>query len=131
MKLKPTVAALSVLLALGGAAGCSDDDNGTLQQSWTIQGAATTTACNLVGATQMRLVVIRSDAVAEATSFVPCESFQASISLREDTYTTAATFLGVDGLAVSQTKIIPAFQINSGDTTFASIDFALTDFLPR
>ena len=131
--MEPKLIAMCVgaVLLVGGAGGCGDDNEGTLQQNWTIQGTTTPNACTLARATQMRLVVVDANGFSEATSFVPCASFSSTLTLAENNYTGAATFLGEDGLAVSQTKIIPAFRISGGLTTTQTIDFAIGDFIAR
>jgi hypothetical protein len=130
MNLNTVIAAVSTLVACGVGIGCGSDD-GTLQQNWTIQGTTNPNSCVAAQATQMRLVAIGSDGVAEATTFSACNAFQASQSLKEDTYTGAATFLDANGVAVSQTKLVPPFTIVEGQTTVRTIDFAVSDFFPR
>ena len=131
MKLKLIVASLGTLLLLGAASGCGSDDEGTLQQNWTIQGGTSADACSVAGAAQMRVVIVDGNGFTQATNFESCSSFTSRIALDEDTYTGAATFVGTDGLPVSQTKIIPAFRIIKGETTVQTVDFNIGDFLAR
>lgn len=130
MNLNTLIAAVGTFIFCGIGMGCGSDE-GTLEQNWTIQGATRANSCDATGATQMRLISIRSDGVAEATTFSPCNAFQARQTLSAATYTGTATFLDPNGLAVSQTKLLPAFTVVDGETTVQTIDFALTDFIRR
>jgi hypothetical protein len=122
---------LGALLISGADLSCSSTHDGTLQQNWTIQGNNNASACDVAGATQMRVVVVNSSGGTEATNFVECKTFTTSFSLHPDNYTATATFLGSNGVAVSQTKLVPVFSILEDQTTLRTIDFALNDFLPR
>jgi hypothetical protein len=129
-KLSVVCATLGAAL-LGGAGHSCGTDDGTLTQTWTIQGNNHPANCDTAGAVQMRVVVVNSGGVAEGTNFVACNAFTTSFSLRPDNYTATATFLGANGLAVSQTKLVPVFGISADQTTVRTIDFAINDFLPR
>ena len=130
MKINAMIATVGTVVACGTGLGCGSKE-GPLAQNWTIQGTTSPTACTASGATQMRVIVIRSNGVAEATDFAACNAFNTSLSLDEDTYTGTATFLDANGIAVSQTKLLGAFSIIDGETTRRTIDFVASDFLPR
>ncbi len=133
MKTKLSVLSATLGAALLGAFGlsCSSTHDGTLVQNWTIQGNVNPASCNTAGAVQMRVVVVNSSGGAEATNFTACNAFTTSFSLHPDNYTATATFLGANGLAISQTKLVPVFGISEDQTTVRTIDFAISDFLPR
>lgn len=131
MKPNRLIGTAIALLACGIGSGCTSDDDGTLEQSWTIQDSTNPDACTVSGATQMRVIVVGSDGVSEATKFRSCAAFKTTQSLTADTYTGTATFLNANGVAVSQTKILPAFTIVEGVTTSRTINFVASDFLPR
>ncbi|AKU99072.1 hypothetical protein AKJ09_05736 [Labilithrix luteola] len=116
-------------LVMSGMGCTSSNDDGTLQQNWTIAGTTNPTACG--PATQMRVVVVDPAGATAATRFAACSSFQTNIDLAPNNYTGAATFLDANGAAVSRTLVIPPFTINHDNTTFRTVDFALTDFLAR
>lgn len=124
----------ALLVSATGAAGCTSDSNanlGTLQQSWTIAGSKNTSSCEVVGAVQMRLVVLDPQNVVQATQFASCSVFQTNVQLPQSTYTAAATFLDSQGQVVSRTLIIPAFSIKPDEDTSLTVDFLLSDFNVR
>jgi hypothetical protein len=123
-------AAIVTTLA-GAASGCSDDDDGTLQQNWTIAGTTDSNACGIRGANQVRLVVFDPGLFVQATQFAPCNAFTTSLRLRENTYTSTLTFIDVNGIAVSETRRLAAFTVTEDRTTTLNTDFAVTEFLPR
>jgi hypothetical protein len=133
MKVQLSVFGATLGAALLGSLGlsCSSSHEGTLVQSWTIQGNVNPASCDTAGATQMRVIAVNSAGFAEATNFVACSAFSTSFALPQDNYTATATFLGANGLAVSQTKIVPIFGISNDTTTYRTIDFAISDFLGR
>jgi hypothetical protein len=122
---------MTLIAVAASAVGCDSNDDGTLQQSWTIAGGTDVNACTRLGASSMRLVVFDPGLIVQATRFAPCSDFQTSLPLNDDTYTGAATFLDVNGIAVSETRAIPAFHISEDETTRLSIDFPLEEFFRR
>jgi hypothetical protein len=120
---------LAAIALAGIGAGCSSHHDGTLQQNWTIAGTTNSQTCSVHGATQARLVVFNPGLFIEATQFAPCEAFQTSLSLHEDTYTSTLTFVDANGVPVSEIRSIAAFNIVNDQTTTLNADFPLTSFL--
>jgi hypothetical protein len=131
MKLDPCsiLAAGVALFALAGG-GCSNHDNGTIVQNWTIEGTTNTNACVVHGANQMRVVVLNPQLVVQATQFSACDAFSTSFSVPQDIYTTSATFLDVNGAPVSKTLTLPSFNVNHDETVTVTTDFPVNAFPP-
>jgi hypothetical protein len=113
------------------ASGCSSSNNdnaGTLQQGWTIEGTTNPAACTQVSAAQMRLVILDQNNVVSATQFASCTDFTIAVSLPAATFSAAATFLNANGLAVSRTLVVPSFNVFVGQTTVQNINFTVSDF---
>ena len=130
-KLSPLLAIIGALTIMGLAPGCDHPHaDGTLQLSWTIEGAMNAGDCTTTGATELHVVILNSGGTIEATSNTPCNAFQTSFSLRPDDYTATGTFLGANGQPISPNKVIPAFTILSEQVVVRTIDFPFTDLLP-
>jgi hypothetical protein len=123
------IAAIAATAAI--SAGCSSDDDGTLQQTWSIEGSTDPNTCTRVGAAQMRVVVLDPGLFVRATRFAPCTDFSTAITLDDNNYTATATFLDANGVAVSDTRTLSVFAIRENVTTRLHIDFPVGSFLPR
>jgi hypothetical protein len=122
------LATLATLALAGAATSCSSSHDGTLQQNWTIAGTTNAATCGVHGASQARLIVFDPGLVIHATQFAPCEAFQTSLSLHEDTYTSTLTFVDANNVPVSETRSIAAFVINNDNTTTLNADFPIASF---
>jgi hypothetical protein len=120
---------IAVLLAASSAACTAGEDGppaaptGTLQQSWTIEGAQSAQACEKYAASKIRIVLRDDSGSVEATQDAPCSAFEIRLDLRAQTLSGTATLLGVDGTAKSQARSIGPVVIREGETATQSVDF--------
>lgn len=131
---KGTIASLLGVAALVAAcaSGCTnhvqgevapDPGTGTVTQTWTIEGTSAPEKCAEIGASQMRVVFFDSVFTIYSTALAPCTDFRLSRDVRAQSYTGRATFVGANGVDVSQTVPIGTFQITPGATTVSTVDF--------
>jgi hypothetical protein len=122
-----TLSALCLVIPLMSCG--SSNNDGQLQQNWTISGATNPSLCDVHKAAQARLVVFDSNLVVQATEFTPCNSFTTTITLPQNTYTSALTFIDTNGAAVSQSRNIGPFVVSNDQLTVLTEDFPVTAFL--
>lgn len=120
--------------------GCGGDDeltskfpgvkSGTLEQSWTIEGARDPMKCQQYRADRMRIVVFDAKGEVHATEFAPCGDFQKTLELQTDTYSGNATFVDGTGYPVSRSLPIQQFTILEDRRIPISVDFTQADMTP-
>src|SRR3954468_12608042 len=101
MELHNTCRALGMIIVAITAVDCTSNSDGTLTQNWSIAGLKTENACSANNATQARLVIFDANLYATATHFSGCNAFTTTFDLPQGTYTSALTFLDVNGASVS------------------------------
>jgi len=121
--------------------GCGGDDeltskfpgvkSGTLEQSWTIEGARDPMKCQQYRADRMRIVVFDAKGEVHATEFAPCSDFQKTLELQTDTYSGNATFVDGTGYPVSRSLPIQQFTILEDRRIPIAVDFTQADMSTR
>jgi hypothetical protein len=129
MRVKHLIIATAAVAVVGvTAVGCDNNDDGTLNQTWSINGSRDPSVCDRVRASQMRIVVFDPGLFVQATQFAPCRDFRTSLVLDENTYTASATFLDQNGVPISETRTITAFNVFEDAYTDVNVDFPLNAF---
>jgi len=142
MRTSTIVCALGSLLTAAFFVGCGEEEKvatkipgvktGTLEQSWTIEGAKDPARCQKYRADRMRLVILDAKGEVHATELAPCNAFQKTVELQTDTYSGNVTFVDTAGYPVSRTLPIQQFTILEDRKLPLAVDFTTADMtIPR
>lgn len=132
MRMKHLIITAAAIGILGvSVAGCDSNDDGTLNQTWTIEGQRDPEMCTRLNASQVRILVFDPALFIEATHFAPCRDFKTSVVLSENTYTASLTFLDQGGVPISETRAITSFTVREDAYTDVNVDFPRSAFFAR
>jgi hypothetical protein len=125
----------SILLAIAAASyGCTGSagvivsppaggPSGTLSITWTIEGTASPSRCDEVGAANLELAIYDRGGAQVADVFADCRDFSVSVELPEATYDGDVTLRDAADNPVSTTLTLQSLEIIAGTELTSDIDF--------
>lgn len=103
-------------------------DRGRLTTHWTIEGTASASDCERVGAGSLELVTFDQLGSILSRTYAPCEEFTISIELPEGQFAAEARLVTEAALPITDAQRVEDLLIRQDETVVITVDFPSSAF---